>query len=111
MIKLCFLFIEKNLKILKQIFTISSMKNKENIERINKLLYERDKIQYQINEIDNKLFKIESYYFEFTSSFPITKTIEFYLKNKVEKKKTNLFEEEKIYSTDYPTIKTTNHFY
>lgn len=83
------------------------MENKKDAKLLDKLLKRREMISRKTTTLENKIFKIESYYTELANGFPITKNIEFYLKNKIEKKKPSPDDiEQRVFSTENPVVKT-----
>ncbi|KAI5169547.1 hypothetical protein PAEPH01_0801 [Pancytospora epiphaga] len=73
----------------------------------NKLLKQRRETMFKAVDIENRIFKLESAYQQLSAGMPITRNIEFYLSNKVEKKKIGPGDLQMLFSTEYPRSKNT----
>lgn len=81
------------------------MANKAKCKTLDKILEERKATKRRQVELENQMFKLESAYLELAGGSPITKSIEYYLNNRVEKKKTVVDDSARIFATEYPKQK------
>lgn len=79
-----------------------TMANKAELKKLDKLLEEARTAKSRTNELENRMFKLETKYIEITNGSPITKNIEFYLNNKAEKKRTSIDDSARIFAVDHP---------
>ncbi|WUR02295.1 uncharacterized protein VNE69_01233 [Vairimorpha necatrix] len=78
-------------------------------EKINQKLEElKFKVAKKSNLLERKekllsdLFKYETLYLETAQGMPLTKTSEFYVNNRIEKKKYLVNDKDRIFSLEYP---------
>lgn len=75
------------------------------IKRIEELVRIRGELKKTVNDLDNKIYKLENEYLELTQGANLLKNLEFYIHTKPEKKKTRIEEEDRVFSFNYPTQK------
>ncbi|KAI4291706.1 hypothetical protein PAPHI01_0980 [Pancytospora philotis] len=85
------------------------MKESNAQANMDRLLQERRRLKTEIVTLENDIFKLEGSYQEMVSGTPITKSIEYYLNNKVERKKTPVVDAQRVFSTDFPKPKEKRH--
>ncbi|KAI5148606.1 hypothetical protein ENBRE01_0421 [Enteropsectra breve] len=64
---------------------------------IDELICERDKYEQEIVRLENLLFRQESALLDLANGTPLTKSLDFYLNNKIDKKRTVFTDEERIF--------------
>ena len=79
------------------------MPHTQKIKKIEEMIKARNSLKSGINRIENKIFKIESEYLELTLGFSLFKNLEFYIHAKPDKKKAGVEEEDRIFSTNFPS--------
>lgn len=75
---------------------------KKNLEKISELLKKKKEIEKEKQQVVSDLFKYETLYLDMTQGLPLTKTSEFYVNSRVEKKKISITEKDRIFSIEYP---------
>jgi len=75
---------------------------KESNKKIKELLKELEETQKDIKTVENTIFRLESAYLWNTNETPITKTLDYYLNNKMEKRKVCIKYKERVFSKDCP---------
>lgn len=75
---------------------------KENKERLRSCLARRRKIRKQIVMLEKEMFKYETLYLELTQGFPLTKSVEYYVNNRTEKKKYVIDDKARIFNRNFP---------
>lgn len=81
------------------------MPDSRNTAKLDALLEERKQVKYEMVRLENNMFKLESAYQDLVYGAPITRSIEYYLNNKIEKKKVPIQDSLRIFATDFPRPK------
>lgn len=70
--------------------------------KIQKMIEERNELNASISEIENRIFKVESEYLDFSLGNSLFRNLEFYIHTKPEKKKGYNENNDRIFSTNFP---------
>lgn len=70
--------------------------------RFRALLTRRKKLRKRVLAVENELFKHETAYLEIAQGSPLTRTVEYYVSNRTEKKKHAIDDKMRIFSRDFP---------
>lgn len=73
------------------------------IKEVEELLTNRIEIKNKISEYENKIFKIENEYLELTQGSNLLRNLEFYIHTKPEKKKTTIDDDDRVFSSNFPS--------
>lgn len=84
---------------------LKKQKFKKKLEKLKNLIKKRDDLKAKKSKILSDLFKCETQFLETTQGLPITKTSDYYVATRVEKKKYNLSDKDRIFSRDFPRNK------
>ena len=77
----------------------------EQLEELDRLIAEQSKQFREMRTLETQLFKIENYYMELAGETPITRSIEYYLNMRIDKKKPHHDENRRIFATNYPRMR------
>jgi len=72
------------------------------LEDLKFLVQKKSELLEKKNKIASDLFKYETLYLEITQGFPLTKVSDYYVTNKLEKKKYLINDKDRIFSLEYP---------
>jgi hypothetical protein len=83
----------------------NSEEDKEILERkLKHYLLKKKDIEKQIKKIEKEIFKYETVFLETTQGFPLTKSLDYYLNFRVDKKKTGIKDSDRIFSKNIPKV-------
>lgn len=78
----------------------------QKIKKIEEMIKERSALKNEVSRLESKIFKVENEYLELTQGCPLLRNLEFYIHAKPEKKRANIEEDDRVFSTSFPTQKT-----
>lgn len=81
---------------------LKKQKLHKKLVKLKNLIKKRDDLKTKKSKILSDLFKLETQFLETTQGLPITKTSDYYVTTRVEKKKYNITDKDRIFSRDYP---------
>ena len=71
-------------------------------KRFKALLARRSRLRRRVQAVEMDLFKHETAYLEMAQGSPLTRTVEYYVSNRAEKKKHGIDDRARIFGRDFP---------
>lgn len=73
-------------------------------KRFKSLLSKRKKLRKEIQKIEKEMFKYETVYLEISQGSPLTRNVEYYVSNRVDKKKHHVDDKMRIFNKSFPKV-------
>lgn len=71
-------------------------------QKLKLLIYKKKELEKRIRLLDDDIFKYESAFLELSQGSPITQTIESFINSRIDKKKYNVNDGDRIFSKNFP---------